>query len=265
MNREIMKQAGFAEELEAIDSGKCPTCKREVGKFRDALSKKEFGISGMCQKCQDSIFGRDGSGPPPETQPFEADADHVGLDGDVFVVDKPYRMFSGAAEAARFVYRKVVDAKGKVWLYPVNSESPAEQVHFHDPLDKRSQGYGGSTLHFELEDGTTYAAAGPWHSAASSMFDATGIDIRNTHWTYGCVAKHREYKGHVAHFKGVLHADEKPVLGSFDRLKLIAQAHADRLKVPVACYSESKGGSSSGWEIPTGTEWRGWSEWFKAN
>jgi hypothetical protein len=25
--------------------------------FRDELSKKEFGISGFCQSCQDDIFG----------------------------------------------------------------------------------------------------------------------------------------------------------------------------------------------------------------
>jgi hypothetical protein len=25
--------------------------------FRDALSRKEFGISGLCQACQDSVFG----------------------------------------------------------------------------------------------------------------------------------------------------------------------------------------------------------------
>lgn len=42
--------------LSALDSGKCPTCKGEIGEFKDALSRREFGISGMCQKCQDSIF-----------------------------------------------------------------------------------------------------------------------------------------------------------------------------------------------------------------
>ena len=42
--------------LDALDSGKCPTCKGEIGDFKDELSKREFGISGMCQKCQDSIF-----------------------------------------------------------------------------------------------------------------------------------------------------------------------------------------------------------------
>jgi hypothetical protein len=28
-------------------------------KFRDDLSRKEFSISGMCQSCQDSVFGAD--------------------------------------------------------------------------------------------------------------------------------------------------------------------------------------------------------------
>lgn len=39
------------------DQGKCPTCTQPVGEFRDDLSRKEFSISGMCQKCQDSVFG----------------------------------------------------------------------------------------------------------------------------------------------------------------------------------------------------------------
>lgn len=57
MNRDIMQAAGFGKELELIDSGKCPFCKKEVGEFRDALSRKEFSISGLCQKCQDKVFG----------------------------------------------------------------------------------------------------------------------------------------------------------------------------------------------------------------
>ena len=32
-------------------------CGGPATEFRDALSKKEYGISGLCQKCQDSIFG----------------------------------------------------------------------------------------------------------------------------------------------------------------------------------------------------------------
>ena len=34
----------------------CVTCGGPSGEFRDDLSWKEFTISGMCQKCQDSVF-----------------------------------------------------------------------------------------------------------------------------------------------------------------------------------------------------------------
>lgn len=37
----------------------CVTCGQPVGEFRNALSQKEYGISGMCQECQDSVFGVD--------------------------------------------------------------------------------------------------------------------------------------------------------------------------------------------------------------
>jgi hypothetical protein len=46
-----------SEALQAIQADKCPTCKNPVGDFRDEISKREYGISGMCQTCQDSVFG----------------------------------------------------------------------------------------------------------------------------------------------------------------------------------------------------------------
>jgi hypothetical protein len=42
---------------ESTAAGVCVTCGQPVGEFKDALSRKEFTISGMCQVCQDSIFG----------------------------------------------------------------------------------------------------------------------------------------------------------------------------------------------------------------
>jgi len=59
MNKEIMKQAGFGKSVESVEAGKCPTCQQPIDAttFRDELSLREFKISGMCQKCQDSIFG----------------------------------------------------------------------------------------------------------------------------------------------------------------------------------------------------------------
>lgn len=41
----------------AIAGQSCVSCGGRADKFRDALSEKEFGISGLCQKCQDSVFG----------------------------------------------------------------------------------------------------------------------------------------------------------------------------------------------------------------
>ncbi len=37
----------------------CPTCRKPIGEFRNDLSRKEYEISGMCQSCQDSVFGKD--------------------------------------------------------------------------------------------------------------------------------------------------------------------------------------------------------------
>lgn len=40
--------------------GLCPSCGKDMkdAKFRDNLSKQEFDISGLCQDCQDKIFGK---------------------------------------------------------------------------------------------------------------------------------------------------------------------------------------------------------------
>ena len=40
-----------------IENNVCATCGGEVGVFRDDCSKREYIISGMCQKCQDGVFG----------------------------------------------------------------------------------------------------------------------------------------------------------------------------------------------------------------
>ena len=59
MNKELMKQAGFGRQVKAVEQGKCPFCGKTVesDEFRDDISKEEFKISGLCQKCQDNVFG----------------------------------------------------------------------------------------------------------------------------------------------------------------------------------------------------------------
>lgn len=58
MNDEIMRQAGFGEEVRKTKLGMCPFCSKPVNMedFRDDLSRKEFTISGLCQQCQDDFF-----------------------------------------------------------------------------------------------------------------------------------------------------------------------------------------------------------------
>jgi len=46
MNKRILQQAGFGEEVKAVEQGDCPLCKHKV-------NKKEFEISGLCK---DDIF-----------------------------------------------------------------------------------------------------------------------------------------------------------------------------------------------------------------
>lgn len=35
----------------------CTMCKKDASHFRDELSRKEYNISGLCQQCQDEVFG----------------------------------------------------------------------------------------------------------------------------------------------------------------------------------------------------------------
>ena len=58
MNEEILKTFGFNKELENIKQGLCPFCNEKIDpeEFRDELSKKEYSMSKICQKCQDKMF-----------------------------------------------------------------------------------------------------------------------------------------------------------------------------------------------------------------
>lgn len=182
-------------------------------------------------------------------------------------------MISGMAEAAKHIYRKVACTNGRKgwWLYPVNSETPGENVYY-DPLDPSSQGFAGSTLSFTLEDGTIHKAKGPWHSNTDALFSDTGVDLRDTHRTWGVVAKRRvalprrpgTAYGDEYRFEEVLHGDgDGGVIGAFSRLHDLARKYAQELGVPVAYYAGSRGGSSCGWEMPEGSERGQWDEYIR--
>lgn len=53
---DFLKQTFGVDRKEAITNNVCSLCKKPADKFRDALSQKEFSISGLCQSCQDKVF-----------------------------------------------------------------------------------------------------------------------------------------------------------------------------------------------------------------
>jgi len=61
-----IKMADWRDDLAVAMFGRerhgdvCVMCGGPVEGFRDELSQREYGISGMCQNCQDSVFGVDG-------------------------------------------------------------------------------------------------------------------------------------------------------------------------------------------------------------
>jgi len=46
---------GMGEYVDRFNAGQCPFCGTDMKKaqFKDAKSREEFGISGLCQACQD--------------------------------------------------------------------------------------------------------------------------------------------------------------------------------------------------------------------
>jgi len=60
----LMKDPDVREKFEVINKrrvdGDCPFCGEPIDHihgFRDELSRREFEISGLCQTCQDEVFG----------------------------------------------------------------------------------------------------------------------------------------------------------------------------------------------------------------
>ena len=58
------------DRVEVIASGDCLTCDEardlKATSFRDDVSRKEYAISGMCQSCQDDVFGHEEEDEPCE-------------------------------------------------------------------------------------------------------------------------------------------------------------------------------------------------------
>ena len=134
-------------------------------------------------------------------------------------------------------FKKVIGKSGVIWLIG-NLPNAANHIYVSDDCHG---GSFGQRLSFQLEDGTEEVLIGPWHSNSESLFNDTGIDIRNKHVTLVVVSQSRGLNT----CDDVVYIDDAPVVGEFDRGKEIAQRIANQLGGQVYLYSRGLSGSSS--------------------
>jgi len=147
------------------------------------------------------------------------------------------------------VYKKV-QGKHKTWLYPINCPNPGDHIYCsaspreNEPGYQGFRGFGGSTLSFQLKNGSVEKMQGPWYSDSNALKDDTGMDLTHHHLTYVIVAEKRTYENYSTVLHGILYQDDKPMVGEFGRGKAIGQMYAKKLGCKVVVYSETFGGSS---------------------
>lgn len=55
----ISESLNGRKRTESIQADICVDCGGSAKEFRDGLSAKEYTISGLCQTCQDAVFGQE--------------------------------------------------------------------------------------------------------------------------------------------------------------------------------------------------------------
>ena len=153
-------------------------------------------------------------------------------------------MISGQYEQSIRKYKRLTGKKG-IW-YVAIQDNPADNIYFCNKRSGYSKGFGGATLHFELEDGTKEKVQGPWHSNSDALYGDTGYDIRDKCLTQGIIAKIRKPGENYENiYEDVLHYDEEPVLGTFSRIRDLATELVKEHKCKLYYAVVSKGGGSS--------------------
>ncbi len=57
--RSFLRELGFWQEVAIVEDCRCPSCAERVDEdeFRNEVFMREFESSGLCQECQDTVFG----------------------------------------------------------------------------------------------------------------------------------------------------------------------------------------------------------------
>lgn len=243
----VIKDVLGIDRVKVISENRCiPApigCGREVKpETWDSLTQKEFTISGLCADCQDKIFDTKSSRVEPQvTRQF-----YTPTDNDFVVQRMP--MICGSAEAESRRYHKYIGKSGKIWLV-ADQEDAAANVYVEG--GPNSDGFAGRTLTFPLVDGSEIKLKGPWHTNSDSLFQDTGVDVRNRVYTFVVIGRRVEYGEHYETIcADVIFKDDEPQLGSFHRGDELGRQFARQEGKPVYVVRQSKGGGCYGFVKP---------------
>lgn len=208
----------------------------------DALTQKEFSISGLCADCQDSFFDTKSSRVSEQPQRRY----YTPTENDYVIHRQP--MICGSSEAESRRYYKYLGKNGRTYLV---ADQPDAGANIYVEGGPNSDGFGGRTLTFPLVEGGEVKLKGPWHTNSEDLFQQTGVDVRDRHYTFVVISRRRESgKNYESICADVLYRDIEPQLGPFHRGDLLAREWARKLNQKVHLYSQSQGGSSSGFVEP---------------
>lgn len=142
-------------------------------------------------------------------------------------------------------FERYVDRDGCNWFVGMGG-APAHHIFKSPPERENKPGYlgfrgmGGRTLYFTDITGKEWDVQGPWHVTADSLYRSTGVDVRNTHVSWGCIALERE--GNM--YKNVVYTDGQfPKQGVHNRLTSLAVALSKSINEPVYLFQVQAGGS----------------------
>jgi hypothetical protein len=134
---------------------------------------------------------------------------------------------------------------GFYWFVKADIPNKAEYIFYGSPHTTNSEGMGGRVIPFRCTDGQTINIQGPWWSNSDSFYGSTGIDIRNTNYTFVVVARSVDRIDRLETLIDVVYKDDEPTIGPFDRWKTILSSVFQVLNDDqLVIYVKSDGGSS---------------------
>ena len=155
---------------------------------------------------------------------------------------------SARGEAESYLNNRIIKGNN-IWYYH-DGKDAGDQIYCSTP---NKQGMGGATTSMSTKDGI-FEETGIWHSNSKSLYDATGVDLRNNHKLSYAICLEPQDQGHYQPYsiKQVL-VVKNNLITYFDEGRDKAQELANELNKKVFLLTNMTGGGSAGWVKPIST------------